>query len=144
MVVTPWRDPPHHVPDDVTRSQGQGPPPHDQGIPSHHSSMTQPPLPQQVDSHIPHHVPPPLSTTPHGPPPQSLGDIPCNGPPQTPTTPGGGSVVSDGSLATSLGGGEVSSSRPHQNGNAGSSSGEKTHIECVVSYDFCHHYSIMF
>ncbi|XP_077976529.1 nuclear receptor subfamily 2 group F member 1-B-like [Styela clava] len=136
MVASAWRDPPHIPPDDVTRSQvpSQVPPPHDPGPSQHHSSMApQPPQSVGPPPHLPHHVPPPLPTTPGHNVPPTLGEVPCNGPPQTPTTPGGGSVVSDGSLGTSMG--EGSMSRSNQNGNTGSTNGDKSHIECVVCGD---------
>lgn len=139
MVASAWREPPpqhHPPPDDITRAQPPPPTPHDPGS-SHHNNV--PPQAAVASSIMTQHVPS-LPTTPQHVVPPPMGEVPCNGPPQTPTTPGGQSVVSDGSIGNSLGGtnGDTGLTRPQQNGSANSTNGDKTHIECVVSLSFCY------
>ncbi|XP_076802299.1 nuclear receptor subfamily 2 group F member 1-B-like [Clavelina lepadiformis] len=129
MVVTSWQDHSHHGPQEDVTGIPQVPPLDTVTTPPHHPSLNQPPPPI---------VPPPMHHQQQTPIPTD----PIKGPtPQTPTTPGNGSL-SDGSNVTSLG--DCSSQRtsqpqaqpPQQQQNTSTtSSNEKPHIECVVCGD---------
>ena len=127
MVVSNWQDhSSHHSADDVNRLPPLSQPPIDTATTlSHHPNMAS----QQASA-----VPQPSQPQLH----QPAGQGPCQPdpssmvhPPQTPTTPGTGSVSDGSNAATSLG--DCSSNTRPQEQPGPSNSSEKPHIECVVS-----------
>lgn len=126
MVVNNWQDhSSHHSSDDVNGlvplSQTAIDP---VTTPPHHPTLTQPPAST---------IPPAPAQIHQASPSMKADPATLIRAPHTPTTPGNGSV-SDGSNVTSL---PDCSTQSSQQQPASSSSSEKPHIECVVSFFIC-------